>query len=199
MSKLETNTIDNISGSSTLNIGDTNATNITIDNGVTTFDFGTGISTVSNMPAAFKNTPAFLYTASSNQSISASTSTLLDVPTQVVDTDSAYDTTNKRFVIPSGKAGLYCFFIAYQYNGDATQNHTIIQRKDSSGNLYQNGGTNIDGGYNLTQDIRGISFTMYYNCVAGDRIEARTQQFSGSTQTLYYPRTFFGGYRLIGA
>ena len=101
--------------------------------------------------------------------------------------------------IPSGKAGLYCFFIAYQYNGDATQNHTIIQRKDSSGNLYQNGGTNIDGGYNLIQDIRGISFTMYYNCVAGDRIEARTQQFSGSTQTLYYPRTFFGAYKIIGA
>ena len=143
------------------------------------------------------NTPAFLYTADANQSIAASTSVLLDVPTKVVDTDSAYDTTNKRFVIPSGKAGLYCFFVAYQYNGDATQNHIAIRRLDSSGNVYQNSGTNIDGFYNLVQDIRGISHTMYYNCVVGDRIEARTQQYSGSTQTLYKPRTFFGGYKII--
>jgi hypothetical protein len=144
------------------------------------------------------NTPAFLYTANANQSIAASTSVLIDVPTQVVDTDSAYDTTNKRFVIPSGKAGLYCFFLAYQYNGDATQNHIAIRRLDSSGNLYQNSGTNIDGFYNLTQDVRGISHTMYYNCLVGDRIEARTQQYSGSTQTLYKPRVFFGGFKLIG-
>ena len=145
------------------------------------------------------NTPAFLYTASSNQSIAASTNVVLDVPTKVVDTDSAYDTTNKRFVVPTGKAGLYCFFIAYQYNGTATQNHTIIQRTDSSGNKYQNGGSNIDGAYNLIQDIRGVSMTMYYNLVVGDRVQAATQQYSGSTQTLYQPRTFFGGYKLIGA
>ena len=41
--------------------------------------------------------------------------------------------------------------------------------------------------------------TMYYNLVVGDRVQASTQQYSGSTQTLYQPRTFFGGYRLIGA
>ena len=145
------------------------------------------------------NTPAFLYTASSNQSIANATNVVFDVPTKIVDTDDAYDTTNKRFVIPSGKDGLYCFFIAYNYNGTATSNHSIIQRRDSSDNLYQNSGTNIDGGYNLNQNISGISFTMYYNCVAGDRISASTQQHSGSTQTLYYPRTFFGGYKLIGA
>jgi|DEB0MinimDraft_6_1074348.scaffolds.fasta_scaffold183957_1 hypothetical protein len=167
---------------------------VTLGSSGDTFTMPSGVTVAGSMA----NTPAFLYTASSNQSISASTNTSLDVPTQVIDTDSAYDTTNKRFVIPSGKAGLYCFFIAYQYNGTATQNHIAITRSDSSGNVYQNGGTNIDGFYNLTQDIRGISHTMYYNCVVGDRIEARTQQFSGSTQTLYYPRTFFGGYKLIG-
>ena len=158
---------------------------------------GSGSITTNNIGG--QNTPAFLYTANSNQSISASTNVVLDVPTEVVDTDNAYDTTNKRFVVPTGKAGLYCFFIAYQYNGTATQNHTIIQRTDSSGNQYQNGGSNIDGGYNLTQDIRGVSMTMYYNLVVGDRVQASTQQYSGSTQTLYQPRTFFGGYRLIGA
>ena len=145
--------------------------------------------------SVMKNTPAFLYTANANQSIADSTSVLLDVPTKVVDTDSAYDTTNKRFVIPSGKAGLYCFFVAYQYNGNATQNHIAIRRLDSSGNVYQNSGTNIDGFYNLMSDVRGVSHIMYYNCVVGDRIEAATQQYSGSTQTLYKPRTFFGGHK----
>ena len=192
MGTIKTTNIETITGSGTLTLGQSGET-ISVPSGATL-----DLSNATQTGVGGVNTPAFLYTANANQSIAASTSVLLDVPTQVVDTDSAYDTTNKRFVIPSGKGGLYCFFIAYQYNGDATQNHTIIQRKDSSGNLYQNGGTNIDGGYNLIQDIRGISFTMYYNCVAGDRIEARTQQFSGSTQTLYYPRTFFGGYKLIG-
>ena len=145
------------------------------------------------------NRPAFLYTADSNQSIANATNVVFDVPTKIVDTDDAYDTTNKRFVIPSGKDGLYCFFIAYNYNGTATSNHSKIQRRDSNDNLYQNSGTNIDGAYNLNLNISGISFTMYYNCVAGDRISASTQQHSGSTQTLYKPRTFFGGYRLIGA
>ena len=102
MSKLETNTIDNISGSSTLNIGDTNATNITIDNGVTTLDFGTGISTVSNMPAAFKNTPSWSATIDSNQTLSDSTDTLLNFDNETYDTDGAYDTTNKRFIVSIG-------------------------------------------------------------------------------------------------
>jgi len=168
---------------------------VTLGSSGDTFTMPSGVTVAGSMA----NTPAFLYTATSNQSIANATNVVFDVPTKIVDTDDAYDTTNKRFVIPSGKDGLYCFFIAYQYNGDATQNHSFIQRRDSSDNLYQNSGTNIDGGYNMIQDVRGISFTMYYNCVAGDRISARTQQYSGSTQTLYKPRTFFGGHKLIGS
>jgi hypothetical protein len=134
MSKLETNTIDNISGSSTLNIGDTNATNITIDNGVTTLDFGTGISTVSNMPAAFKNTPIVSARLSSNTNVTDATFTKIEFDTEEIDTDSAYDnSTNYRFTVPSGKAGKY--LIQGQVRGDGNNNDV----RTVACHIYKNG------------------------------------------------------------
>ena len=50
MSKIETNKIDSISGTSTLKIGETNAT---------TLDFDTGITSVTNIPQPITNAPAF--------------------------------------------------------------------------------------------------------------------------------------------
>ena len=52
MSKLETNTIDNISGSSTLTIGDSNASTIAIPKNITG-------ATLTNYCTSRCNTPAF--------------------------------------------------------------------------------------------------------------------------------------------
>ena len=56
------------------------------------------------------NKPAFYATRSGAQSISNNTYTKLQVNTEVVDTNSAYDnSSNYRFTVPSGEAGLYSF------------------------------------------------------------------------------------------
>jgi len=91
MSKLETNTIDNISGSSTLNLGDTNATAITIDSGVSTLTIPNGIATGQNYPMFY----AYL---SPSQAVASSTYTKVQYNTEVFDTNNYYDSsTNYRF------------------------------------------------------------------------------------------------------
>jgi len=60
------------------------------------------------------NTPSFAVKLSGAQSIPNATYTLIQFNTEDFDTDSAYDTSNYRFVVPSGKAGKY-FFSARLY------------------------------------------------------------------------------------
>ena len=208
MSKLETNTIDNISGSSTLNIGDTNATNITIDNGVTTLDFGTGISTVSNMPAAFKNTPSWSATIDSNQTLSDSTDTLLNFDNETYDTDGAYDTTNKRFTVPSGEAGKYfitTFFRASSLTNMTSQFRLQIRKNGSAFRqvyLYSGGGgtamfnyTNDNGNHAFhLSTIMDLSVSDYVDVTAlYDTTGNFTIQGSGTGL-----RSEFSGFKLIG-
>src|SRR5210317_717527 len=53
------------------------------------------------------NTPAFLVFQSSNQSISNTTTTILQFGTENIDTDNAY--SSNRFTVPTGEGGLYHF------------------------------------------------------------------------------------------
>jgi len=201
MSKLETNTIDNISGSSTLNLGDTNATNITIDNGVTTLDFGTGISTVSNMPGAFKATPAFHAYLSSTTEVANGSAVKLAANTEIYDTDSDYDnSTNYRFTPTT--AGKY--FVYGMINGQ-TNAYKLYQVKAM---IYKNGSeyaTNaniinadtlqrIGIGIQTVVDMNGSSdYLELYGFV--DIHVNGTEEFVGSgTQP-----SFFGAYKITGA
>ena len=120
MSKLETNTIDNISGSTTLTIGSTNTTTVSIPEDVTLGASGKTITipsgaTITNSGTATgfggDNTPAFMAHVSGNQSISSSTDTLVAFNSEVFDSDSAYDNTatNYKFTVPTGEAGNILF------------------------------------------------------------------------------------------
>ena len=53
------------------------------------------------------NTPIFSAHLDANQSLSNATSTKLTMTSESIDTDGAYDTTNSKFTVPSGKAGKY--------------------------------------------------------------------------------------------
>jgi hypothetical protein len=57
------------------------------------------------------NTPAFRAGLSSAQTISNSSHTVIVFDTEQFDTDSAYDNSNGRFTVPSGKAGKYFFML----------------------------------------------------------------------------------------
>ena len=57
----------------------------------------------------FTNKPAFSAYLSSAQTISGSTWTKVAFDGEYFDTDSAFDTSNNRFTVPSNLAGKYCF------------------------------------------------------------------------------------------
>jgi len=202
MSKLETNTIDNISGSSTLNIGDTNATNITIDNGVTTLDFGTGISTVSNMPAAFKNTPAFEAYTTAFQSVTEAAYTKLTFATEEFDSDGNYDnSTNYRFTPTT--AGKYFVYAKVRtdpssYENERSSNLLIYKNGSSvsktSTDSMTGGNTSTDGATSSTHNITAIidmNGSSDYLEVYG---KLNTWSDSGAT----IGSKVFGAYRIIG-
>ena len=56
---------------------------------------------------ALTNTPAFLAYVSSNQDMTDETTTKANLDTTQIDTNSAFDTTNNKFTVPSGQAGTY--------------------------------------------------------------------------------------------
>lgn len=84
------------------------------------------------------NRPVVRADLSADQSLVDSTWTKIQLDTVVTDTDSAYDaTTNYRFTVPSGKAGLYQISAVAGYNGNGIDNiiRTILQIK-LNGNFY---------------------------------------------------------------
>jgi len=93
MSKLETNIIDTVSGTSNLTIGSTNTSTITVPNGA----------------VSGHNYPAFAVYNSAAQSLTNTTWTKVNLDTKTYDTDNAFDTTNYKFTVPSNKAGKYFF------------------------------------------------------------------------------------------
>jgi len=85
MSKLETNTIDTISGSTNLTLGGTNATDITIPSGVTITNNGTqsGFGGV--------NTPLFhVFNSSAQGALNVSTWSTVTLPSEKYDPQSTF-------------------------------------------------------------------------------------------------------------
>ena len=188
MSKIETNKIDSISGTSTLKIGETNAT---------TLDFDTGITSVTNIPKALTNTPAFEAKLSSTQSLSDNTTTKIQFDTENFDTDGNYDnTTNYRFTpTTSGKYFIYGKVTLLSASDNAL--------KSVTGHIYKNG-TSINSSlfYFWDNFIRGATAnvssivdmngsTDYVEFFAN--IDVNTGSVTGASSI-----STFGGYKLIG-
>lgn len=178
MSKLETNTIDNISGSSTLTIGDSNTSTITLKSGATLTNFPT-------------NTPSFRVTNSSVQSIPNDAWTKVTFDTEDYDTDSAF--ASSTFTVPSGKGGKYIFHWNVVSNID--DNESVIAR------LYVNGaaqtstfGRGLSGG---SGEAITVNRSVHYSLSAGDTVELYMYQNQGGAQDNNTAYTYFAGYKLI--
>ena len=195
MSKLETNQVDPATGT-TLTLG-TSGDTISIPSGVTIANSGTATGFGGD------NTPAFMATMSANQSLSHNTTSKVQFNTEVFDTDSAYDTSNYRFTVPSGEAGKYHFQTAFGVydSADTLQQLNGIIRKNGSDI------TNIRF-FHQGSESRGyaVSLSLILPLVASDYIEVFVyEQESGGNSavvntsgntTEYY--TYFSGYKLIG-
>ena len=181
MSKLETNTVDSISGTTNLVIGSTNSSTVT---------FESGAATGQNYPAFFMKT--------TSTSISNSSMTKIPFDTATIDTDSGVDTTNNRFTVPSGKGGKYN--ISYSI-GAAADAHTTLYRIFTG--LYKNGSdSNLLSAVADPRNNYGWAFSAGGSGVidlnAGDYIEVYAYISTGNTAGVTASRTWLSGFR-IGA
>ena len=117
MSKLETNTIDTISGTTNLTIGSTNSSTVTFENG----------SPTGHMYPAFE---AYL---SADQSLSDATTTKVQFNTEIFDTDNNYDnSTNYRFTPTVAGKYYVSSGLKLEAGSDVIQNVTLFIYKNGS-------------------------------------------------------------------
>ena len=157
---------------------------------------GSGTITTNNIGG--QNTPAFFVKLSGNQTISTDTITIVQFDTEVYDTDSAFDTSNYRFTVPSGKAGKYVFTAHQSYsnsNNSTATRHQIY--------FYKNGSvTDFSGDLCQAQSASAdptLNFTTQLDLSAGDYVDVRVNQNASHNETLQSAWSRFFGYRLIGA
>ena len=188
MSKLETNTIDTVSGTTNLTIGSTNTSTITLPSGEVTGHMY----------------PAWSATISTDQSMTNGVTVKVNFDYEILDTDSAYDaTTNYRFTVPSGKAGKY-FVIARL----SVKSSSSTGLGDGRTLLYKNGSTYSFAQFDTGSGAERVAVTNaeIIDLAVGDYVEVYSVITSSSgTLSLDYTgtgqgdlRCSFHGYR-IGA
>ena len=187
---LKVDTIQDSSGNNIINeSGDT----ITIGASGDTTNI---IGTLQNDGVSVANTPAFRAYLSSQQSITNGAYTKVIYQAEDFDTDSAYDTSNGRFTVPSGKAGKYIFTVQVQYTSVSDQ--TAMRHK-----FYKNG-SDYNAVLNFQKTASGTSdnymqFTNVIDLAAGDYVESYAYHNEGGSRNFEANRNFFIGYKLIGA
>ena len=193
MSKLETNTIDTVSGTSTLQVGSTNTTTITLGASGDTINIPSG-ATIANSGTATgfgeTNTPAWFVKKSAQQSISNNTYTDVTYDTEVVDTDSAF--ASNVFTVPSGKGGKYIVFGQCRFDTGADF--------DNIQSIIAVNGTRTLASWGANQYYNFINVTGILDLSAGDVVKHVCAQDSGGSINLGYADqgtvTFFGGFRI---
>ena len=143
------------------------------------------------------NTPAFHAYMSSNQSISNGTNTKIAFNSERIDTDSAFDTTNNRFVVPSGGAGKYVFTYWVKM---AVDDGKIVQLI-----LYKNGselsGEETRANFFSSASNQSITSLMSFvdTASASDYYEVFIYQNNGSSANALQESSGFMGFKLAGA
>jgi len=191
MSKIEVNTIDTIAGSTTLTLGSTNATLITLDSGAQ-------FSNVSG-----QNYPAFeAYLVGDQTAITSGAATKAQINAEVFDTDSCYDNSvNYRFTpTVAGKYFVYASLRAGNTNGSASNMNQMRTWIYKNGSAYRLSATNFDNG-DVNNATETVSAVVDMNGTT-DYVEAYVQAYV-NTGTAYLIggsdiTNLFGAYR-IGA
>ena len=156
---------------------------------------GSGSITTNNIGG--QNTPAFLIKLSTNQTISNETSTILAFNTVVFDTNTAFDTSNYRFTVPTNHAGKYIFSAKAGYTNPNNGTGTRYQFS-----FYKNGSIeDFIGDWSQAQAGSAdptFGHTACINLSVGDYVDFRVYQNSGSSEEVQDAWARFFGYRLIG-
>ena len=201
MSKIETNTIDTISGSATMQVGSTNTSTINIGVSGDTVNIPSGVTFANaGTVTGIDNTPAFFVALTTNVSISDNTITKIPFATEVYDTDNAYDaSTNYRFTVPSGKAGKYHFTMQGPIGIKKDYQVTILLKKNGS---YLGTESLITNGYQPSADTNITTrYTTTLDLAVSDYVEMYVKTNNNGTSTAFNHgdsyTTFFSGFKLL--
>ena len=136
MSKLETNTIDTVSGTNTLQVGDGNVATINLGKSGDTINIPSGatLNIAGTAGTGFPSSSVYFQAQkTSSQTISNASSTKLTWDSAVTESSSAFDFTNNKFT--ATVAGRYLFAVRVGfYDGDNNLKRTTIYNyKNNSG------------------------------------------------------------------
>ena len=190
---LKADTIQDADGNNIIN---ENSNTITIGASGDTISIPSG-ATIANSGTATgfgeSNTPAFQAYLSSNQSISASSTTKIAFDGEHFDTAGAYDTSNYKFTVPSGQAGKYFF-----YSNIVVSNGTGIRLIA----YYRKNGGSYFGRMEATADISGADPNLFQGLAIDLAVSDYIEVYyigSSSGDTLRADNqweTIFGGYKI---
>ena len=143
------------------------------------------------------NTPMWLARLSSTYN-HTSTNTWVTAPlaSEAFDTDSAFNTSNYTFTVPSGKAGKYVLYYQQQVNDNPDDGENIQGRINKNGSPLDYSYTiSLSPGTNKTT-IVGKTFVE--TLAVGDTLTMWLYHHEGGTVTYSASQTYFGGYKLLG-
>jgi len=191
MSTLKVDTILKRTGTGTITVGQSGDT-ITIPSGATLNAAGT------NTLEGINNTPAFLASMTSNQTISNNTSTVVACNNEVLDSNGCYDTSTYKFT-PT-VAGYYFLSGSGRFDGTGGDNEYRMHIYKNSSQVSQ-----IMTEW-LSQEVQSIVSGLHYANGSSDFFQFKVQQSSGSNAT-FNGGTWestgeiarFFGYRILGA
>ena len=194
--------VDTIQDSSGNNIINESSNTITIGASGDTTNI---VGTLQNDGASLANTPAWHAHLSSSQNVSNSTNTVINFDTEVVDTDSAYNTSNGRFTVPSGEGGKYYVYAQCKYyvyaqcmrnNFFGSRYLVKIRVNDTQKIAAEDRNTDTGGTTFQTVQVAGI-----LDLSVGDYVNVSLFQDSGSSSGAHgssSSASLFMGYKLIG-
>jgi hypothetical protein len=195
MSTLKVDTILKRTGTGTITLGQSGDT-ITIPSGATM-----DLSNATQTGVGGANTPAWLVTMNGNQTgISSNAHTLVEMDTELLDTDNAYTNTsgNYKFTVPSDKAGTYVIgALLYANTSSVSQFRVQIYK---NGNRIARWNVNDSSNPNYPSAIINIldvaSVGDYYQCYAYHNTGGNIDLYGNEGTSSIGPHGFFG-YRLI--
>lgn len=193
MSELQVNKISPQSGTA-ITLGDSGDT-FTIPSGATITNSGTATG------FGGANTPAWLVTMNGNQTgISSNAHTLVEMDTELLDTDNAYTNTsgNYKFTVPSDKAGTYVIgALLYANTSSVSQFRVQIYKNGNRiGRWNVNDGSNPAYPSAIINILDVASVGDYYQCYVYHNTGGNIDLYGGDGTTAIHTHGFFG-YRLI--
>ena len=136
------------------------------------------------------NQPFFSTTLSSNQTVSTGTWTKMNFDSEIVDTNNAFNTTDKQFVVPANCQGKYLIFsmLYRNFSTNGTNIRAAITKNDSRviNSIFTDG--------------QGIANSAIVSAVmdlaVGDTIHIETFHDRGSNETYATDHNQFYGFRI---